>query len=209
MPALDSMKNLKEDYDMKNLNHYASLAEMFRYPYEGMKEHAPEWRKIVLGCNDALEDRLSPFIKQLQDQPLPFQQEYYTATFDVQAVCFLDIGYILFGEDVRRGVFLMNIKEEQDKVKNPCGMELPDHLTNMLTLLPKLKDPELAEELVFSLMIPAVREMISRFGDTPNVYRDILGIVAAIMENDYPDSAYERFVISKKAVTNRTEKAFV
>jgi nitrate reductase delta subunit len=202
------MKNLKEDFNMKNLGHYTSLAEMFRYPSDEIKEHIPEWKKIILSYDPALESRLEPFIRHLQDQPLSSQQEYYTATFDVHAVCYLDTGYILFGEDVKRGVFLMNIKEEQEKVKNPCGTELPDHLTNMLTLISKISDPELAEELVFSLMVPAVHEMITRFGESDNVYREILGILVTIMENDFPDSAYERFVIPRKAVSGKTEKIF-
>ena len=68
-----------------------------------------------------------------------FQQEYYISTFDVQAICFLDIGYVLFGEDYKRGIFLVNIKKEQIKAGNDCGSELPDHLPNILTLLPKMQ----------------------------------------------------------------------
>jgi nitrate reductase assembly molybdenum cofactor insertion protein NarJ len=183
---------------MKDLSHYASLAEMFRYPSEDLKKYASEWKRIVNLYEPALIVKLNPFLSFINDQPEKNLQEYYTGTFDVQPVCYLDIGYILFGEDFKRGIFLLNIKDEQEKVKNNCGTELPDHLTNILTLLPKIKDTEFAEELIYSMLIPALHEMISLFREVYNVYKGLLEILVSIMEADYPDSAFERFRINTR-----------
>lgn len=88
---------------------------------------------------------------------------------------------------------MVNIKREQEKAGNDCGTELPDHLPNILTLLPKLKDENLAEEMVYSLLIPCIKEMISKFLNTENLYKGLLEILVAIMETDYPSSSFEQF----------------
>jgi len=70
---------------------------------------------------------------------------------------------------------------------------LPDHLPNILTLLPKLGERKLAEELVCSLMIPALHKMINDFQSNDNIYKELLMILVSIMETDFPDSEFEKF----------------
>ncbi len=190
---MDSLINQNADYKMKDLNHYRALSEIFRYPTPERKRFIGEWRKIVELLVPEMASKLEPFVEHIQDKTVPAQQEYFIATFDVQALCFLDIGYVLYGEDYNRGVFLVHMKQEQEKADNDCGHELPDHLPNILTLLPKLKDETLAEELVYSLMIPALEKMIQSFNSNDNVYKGMLALLLAIMEVDYPESQFERF----------------
>lgn len=204
MPDLVSWKDLKEDYDMKDLTHYAVLAEMFRYPKKGLDIYSEKWKNIITKYDAELVSKLNPFISHIREKEISFQQEYYIRTFDVQAVCYLDIGYILYGEDYKRGVFLVNIKKEQDKAGNDCGYELADHLPNILTLLPKLQDAKLAEEMVYSLLVPSLYEMIAKFRSN-NLYKDLLEILVAIMEADYPVSSFEKFVFSNQNGTNFLE----
>ena len=68
--------------------------------------------------------------------------ELYLRTFDVQAITTLDIGYVLFGEDYKRGALLAGLSAEHKKVSNDCGIELADHLPNVLRLLPKMEAGE-------------------------------------------------------------------
>lgn len=178
---------------MKDLTHYGLLAEMFRYPTDDLKNYPEKWKDIVSRYDGSLMSRLDSFTAHVRGKPLAFQQEYYVGTFDVQALCFLDVGYVLYGEDYRRGIFLVNIKKEQIKAKNDCGSELPDHLPNILTLLPRMADPELAEELICSMLIPAIHRMIAEFRDMSNLYKGLLEILAGIMEADFPFSTFERF----------------
>lgn len=196
MLASDSMKNRNEGCNMKDLAHYRLLAEMFRYPSGDLKTYSDKWREIIAGYDPELSLKLALFTAHINENPLTFQQEYYIRTFDVQAICFLDIGYVLFGEDYKRGMFLVNIKKEQLKAGNDCGSELPDHLPNILTLIPKMEDADLAEELIYSLLIPAIHELILKFRDTDNLYKGLMEILVTIMETDYPDSAFERFKFS-------------
>ncbi len=196
MPDLDLLKNRNEGCNMKDLIHYKLLAEMFRYPSGDLKTYSDKWRDIIAAYDPELMKKLDLFINHAIEKPLSFQQEYYIRTFDVQAICFLDIGYVLFGEDYKRGVFLVNIKKEQLKAGNDCGSELPDHLPNILTLLPKMEDADLAEELIYSLLIPAIHELILKFSNTSNLYKGLLEILVTIMEKDYPVSDFERFNFS-------------
>lgn len=202
---MDSSKNQNGDCDMKNLNHYTLLAELFRYPSDNLKTYLEKWIDIVVLYNPELIPKLDLFAVHINEKPLSFQQEYYIRTFDVQASCFLDIGYVLYGEDYKRGIFMVNIKKEQLKVSNDCGSELPDHLPNILTLLPKLQDKDLAEELIYSMLIPAIHEMILKFGEGTNLYKGLLEILVAIMESDYPDSNYEKFDFSVRKETDLFE----
>ena len=70
---------------------------------------------------------------------------------------------MLYAEDYKRGEFLVQMKNEQRKVKNDCGVELPDNLPNALTLLPLLDDREFLEELVVRMYIPALEIMVKEF----------------------------------------------
>lgn len=194
---------------MKDLTHYTMLAEMFRYPTAGQGAYSRQWRDIIQGYDPGLIPRLDPFEVHINGKPLSFQQEYYISTFDVQAMCFLDIGYVLYGEDYKRGIFLVNMKKEQMKVSNDCGSELPDHLPNILTLLPKMQDADLAEELICSMLIPALNEMILKFSNANNLYKGLLEILVTIMETDFPDSHYERFDFGRRKSTGLFENSHI
>lgn len=182
---------------MKNTQHYAALAEMFRYPTYRLKTFSGKWSEIVDKYDPALHSELEPFLKHISEKPLTFQQEYFVATFDVQPLCILDTGYVLFGEDYKRGQFMANLSMEHRKAGNSCGMELPDHLPNVLCLLSKMKDDEMAEELTCSLLIPAVESMITGFRNRRNHYAGLLRIVSVVMQKDYPSRKYEAYVIKK------------
>lgn len=193
MPDSDSLTNHKGESEMKDLSHFTFLSELFRYPYAEQLLHAVEWRNIVHKYDPGLIRYLDPFIQMLENKTPEYCQEYFVSTFYVQPVCCLDIGYVLFGEDYRRGEFMANLSREHRLAGNDRGTELPDHLPVLLTLLPKMSDQELAEELIFSLMIPALHEMIDGFRKDGNVYRDLLRLLVAVLERDFPESKYERF----------------
>ncbi|HEX2968649.1 MAG TPA: hypothetical protein VHO46_06055 [Bacteroidales bacterium] len=179
---------------MKELSHYPVFARLLRYPTSELGNDINTCREILLRKYDpGIVTGLSDFSRHVTETPLAFQQEYYTGTFDVQPVTTLDIGYLLFGDDYRRGVFLVNMQREHIKAGNDCGKELPDHLPDILNLLPLISDPAFTEELVCSLLIPALTEMIVRFRKKENHYRGLLELLLKIIENDFPDSEYERF----------------
>ncbi len=115
----------------------------------------------------------------------PEMEEIYTLTFDIQAIAYLDIGYVLFGEDYKRGHFLVKMQALQREYANDCGTELPDHLPNILTLLPKMTNRGEAEKLVGKLVLPAIDKMTQGFKENGNPYLEVLRAVSEILKEDY------------------------
>ena len=106
---------------------------------------------------------LGGFADFVLSSPLPVIEEVYLKTFHIQSICYLDIGYMMFGEDYKRGEFLVNMKLEQQRAGNDCGNDLPDNLVNVLTLIPKLTDRDFIEELSVRIIIPAIKRMLAEF----------------------------------------------
>ena len=105
----------------------------------------------------------SPLWRRYRRWRCPALQELFTRSFEVQAITTLDIGYVLFGEDYKRGELLANLNREHREAGNNCDVELADHLPNMLRLLGKLTKKELQQEMIQELVAPAVQRMQQEF----------------------------------------------
>lgn len=152
---------------MSDLNHYAVLADVFDYPREGFPQKVRTVRAQVAARWPKAACELDRFIELLPETDLVADlvrmQELFIRSFDVQAITTLDIGYVLFGDDYKRGQLLSNLNREHIAAKVDCGHELADHLPNVLRLLARLEDTELIDELVREIIAPAVNKMIGEF----------------------------------------------
>ena len=161
-PALGPSSLLKEGYNM-NLEHYELLAQLFDYPDIHFPERVGDILKFLRKNYPQAAEELNAFTQNLPGDNLDKMQELFTRTFDIQAITTLDIGYVLFGDDYKRGELLANLNREHKQAGNYCGCELSDHFPNVLRLLPKCKDQELIEELVYEIIAPALKKMIAEF----------------------------------------------
>jgi len=148
---------------MERLDHYAALASVFEYPDDGYPQRAQAAKRLIERSYPTAADALAHFLALLPAADVVAMQELFIRSFDVQAMTTLDIGYVLFGDDYKRGELLANLSREHREAGNDCGHELADHLPNVLRLLPRLEDDELVEELVGSIVVPALRSMIGEF----------------------------------------------
>lgn len=145
-----------------NYAHYSQVAELFDFPGP---ELAPRGRALLDFLREDYPDaalEVEQFLDAIPERTLDLQ-ELHTRTFDVQAMTTLDIGYVLFGDDYKRGALLSNLNQEHSRAQNDCRGELADHLPNLLRLIPKLKDQDLLEELVREILVPALMLMIREF----------------------------------------------
>jgi len=145
-----------------NYAHYSHVAELFDFPGPQL---APRGRALLALLRDNYPDaalEVEQFLDAIPERTLDLQ-ELHTRTFDVQALTTLDIGYVLFGDDYKRGALLSNLNQEHSRAENDCRGELADHLPNLLRLIPKLKDQELLGELVREILVPALTLMIREF----------------------------------------------
>ncbi len=142
--------------------HYCRLAELFDFPGP---ELAARGRALSGFLRESYPDaaaELALFLDAIPDRTLDLQ-ELHTRTFEVQSLTTLGIGYVLFGDDYKRGALLSNLSREHTQAENDCGGELADHLPNVLRLIPKLKDQDLLDELVREILVPALMLMIREF----------------------------------------------
>lgn len=145
-----------------NNAHYSDVAELLDFPGP---ELASRGRALLGFLRENYPDaafEVEHFLDAIPASALDLQ-ELHTRTFDVQSLTTLDIGYVLFGDDYKRGALLSNLNQEHVRANNDCRNELADYLPNLLRLIPKLKDQELLGELVEQILVPALMLMIREF----------------------------------------------
>ena len=144
-------------------SHYTDLAELFGYPDDAFADRVRSVHEFLNNNYPEAGTLLEPFLSFTKQASIVQMEELFLRTFDVQAITTLDIGYVLFGDDYKRGAVLVHLNNEHAKVGNPCYSELSDHLPNVLRLLPLLDNAEFREELVDRIVAPALRKIISEF----------------------------------------------
>lgn len=177
------------------MEHYKILSTVFLYPDAEMKKHSDSLRTYFLNRFPARYEYAAPFIEHLQSNPVSELEEYYISTFDIHAASVLDIGFVLFGEDLKRGEFLLKLKEEHEKAGNNCGNELPDYLPNILNLLALDHDKEFSNEFVSYLLIPVLRTLIKNFKSNDNVYKGLMEFLLNILVADFGDSHHADYKV--------------
>jgi nitrate reductase molybdenum cofactor assembly chaperone len=144
-------------------SHYRLLSELLEYPKAGYPERVREIRDALEGLYPEACAELDQFLELLPAHDLTTMQELYTRSFDVQAMTTLDVGYVLFGDDYKRGVLLANLNSEYREADIDTGTELGDHIPNLLRLMEVLKDEEVLHDLAYAILAPALLEMMREF----------------------------------------------
>ena len=156
-----------------NIKKYDTLSRIFKYPHPALLTDLKLAENIVREFHPELLEYLEPFTECVSSSTLSQMEEIYTRTFDVQAITTLDTGYVLFGDDYKRGALLANLNKEHLAAENNCGTELADHLPNLLKLLPRMKDNLIRLELVKKIILPALNKIISDFASERIKQRNI------------------------------------
>lgn len=151
---------------MRNsLAHYDIIAKVFEYPDEGFTGNVREALRIAELLYPEASAELRMFAEFAENTDLDLQQEIYTRTFDVQAITTMDLGYLLFGDDYKRGELLSNLCREIAAAGIDPKDQLADHLPNLLRLIIRLDDNELADELADTIICPALGKIVEDFSE--------------------------------------------
>ena len=203
---------------MKDLNQYNALANLFRYPKEDYVQNVLECAQILRDNYPEAHTELKPFIDFVSSKPLHEIEEVFGKTFHIQAICYLDLGYVLFAEDYKRGEFLVQMKNEQRKVNNDCGEELADNLPNVLSLMYLIEDKEFLQELSVRVIMVAIGKMLKEFDasrmalkdkvrkkkqkvilledlENKNIYQNALQATLKVLQSDFKGISYNDPVI--------------
>lgn len=146
-----------------SFEHYNHLAGLFAYPGNGFAPAVRQAQGLLEERYPAAGAELKPFTEYVSGASPTELEELFTRSFEVQAITTLDVGYVLFGDDYKRGALLVNLNREHREAGVDCGNELADHLPNLLRLLAKMEKAELRAELVQKIIAPALRKIISEF----------------------------------------------
>lgn len=145
---------------------YNLLALSLCYPGAETLKNAKELEAELMSLDQKYFDLFHPYIEFLQTESQESLEESYTNTFDIQAVCPLEIGYTLFGEDYKRGEFLVRMSElHKEHDTSLVSSELGDYLPNILKLLSKMPDGPFKQEFIEKLFLPALAKMLKNFDD--------------------------------------------
>ncbi|MCA9321504.1 MAG: hypothetical protein KDB18_05955 [Salinibacterium sp.] len=168
---------------------FESLAILLSYPKGEIGVVAGQAIAALEGECPEIADRLQEFALTIGRLPLSEREELFTRTFDINPLCCQEVGWQIFGECYDRGGFLVEMRGLlRDRGVTESG-ELPDHLTHLLALFPRLDDAE-AWKLGKDRMVPAIEKMLEGFKDDVNPYRDLLDVVRIVtLKTHLPEGA--------------------
>jgi nitrate reductase delta subunit len=164
---------------------YDLLARLLDYPQEGC------YADTVSDCVELLDDgyaEAAALLRPLHDRVRSMSnaevQELYTRTFDINAVCTLEIGWHIYGEDYARGALLVKLREKLRLLNIPESCELPDHLTHVLLLMGRLTGDE-ADELAARYLLPGLDKMLEGMTKGEQPYRALIETVSRVVRTDH------------------------
>jgi len=190
---------------MQKSNHYSIIANLLRYPKEDILHHAETVLKMVNSKFPDLSEKMQAFVSEIEKLSTKEQQEYFLKTFDVRAICYLDIGYVMFGEDYKRAQLLVNLQKEHKIAAVDCGFELADHLPNVLTLLSKTTNDSFAAELGFIITAPSIKFMLTRFTNTSNYYKELLEVLLHMLETEFKGEGLDDYAFAEESFAEKNE----
>jgi nitrate reductase assembly molybdenum cofactor insertion protein NarJ len=144
-------------------NHYNLFASLLSYPNKESLSNVESTQEYLNKNYPDAAKTLNEFTGFARTIPIWKWEEIYMRTFDVQAITTLDIGYVLFGDDYKRGELLVNLSKEHSKVGNDCETELSDHLPNLLRLLSKINNQDFKDDLIYLIIKPGLKKIIGEF----------------------------------------------
>jgi nitrate reductase assembly molybdenum cofactor insertion protein NarJ len=198
---------------MKKYKHYLDFADLLRYPSKDYPVRVNKCFAMLSKDYPEAALEIKPFVDYMNTHSEDEREELFTKTFDVQPICYLDLGYVIFGEDYKRGAFLLHMQEEQLLAGNDCGTDLSDNICNMLTLYTKTENQALLDELAVKILIPGLEKMIGEFKQARvelkmkilkklhraiiqeelnqgNVYCNVLTALQLVMNKDFEEVSY-------------------
>ncbi len=147
------------------------LAYIFSYPqseYKDRVEAVYQWFRR----KPRLNQHIRPFAEFIRNQTMEAIEEQFTRTFDMRPSTCLEIGWHLYGEDYKRGQFLVKMRQALAEHGVAETIELPDHLSHCLMLLAALPEDE-AKIFFRDYLKPAMQRILQGF-EEENPFRSAI-----------------------------------
>lgn len=167
---------------------YIKIAKTLCYPN---KETVANVKSLINDLNTIgpeFNEIFGPYLSYLESKDFTSLEESYTQTFDVQAVCPLEVGYALFGEDYKRGEFLVRVSGLHKEYNSDLiNSELADYLPNILMLLAKIPENEFKKDFIEKLLMPALARMVATFDQSKeiNPFSRPIRVLSQLLNKEY------------------------
>lgn len=151
---------------------YLAFAQLLDYP-KGSIGDPFDQRIVELAseCPEAAE-LLAKFRDGIAEKSQGAIEELYTNAFDLRPDCTPNLGYHIFGDDSRRGVFLAELKERMERSGIEVGVELPDHVSLILRYMDAAEDERLV--LIQDCLLPSLTRMVEVIEGAGSPYQYVL-----------------------------------
>jgi nitrate reductase delta subunit len=157
------------------------LGAILAYPREGYRSSVDECRKLLASGDPEAAVAIDSFSEAIADLDETELEELYTRSFDLNPVCTLEVGWHIYGEQYRRGRFLVQARELLSQVGIDEQGELPDHLMSLLPAVARL-EPDHAATFAGTYLVPAVNKMLAGLADKANPYEQVLSATQQILQ---------------------------
>jgi nitrate reductase delta subunit len=159
------------------------FAILLSYPGENLVKEARSCAALLGDSHPAFAsvERFATYAERAKPSRM---EEIYTATFDLQPLCYPYVGYQLFGEGQQRTLFLIQLQAFYRRHGFTAGPELPDHLAEILRFLAGCRDDELSGEMIIDGLLPALDKLLSGFDPADHPYRELLSALQAFLTQE-------------------------
>lgn len=165
------------------------FAELLDYPNESLPARVEEGSRELATAFPKAAELLESFRRSQQELGIARLQEAYTSTFDLQPECTLNLGYHLFGEDQRRGMFLAKLKELFHEAEVETRNELPDHLCYLLRYVAARPASDESSAIISDCLLPAASKIVQGMNEKSNPYRPALEALLLWLEGESRNEA--------------------
>ena len=184
---------------------YALFADILDYPERSIAKSLGDCIGELTPAIPETLAHLKDFQNSIADKSLGQLQEVYTNAFDLRPDCTPNLGYHLFGDDGRRGLFLAELKGRMESLGIRLGVELPDHIGLLLRYV-DLADEEERLPVIEDCLLPAVARMVEVLKPSGNPYEHALSALLSLIRHQHegftmsaetvePSIAHERVVV--------------
>lgn len=166
------------------MNLYLLFAELLDYPNDSLPRRVEECSLELATAFPKAAELLASLQRSQQELGITRLQEAYTSTFDLQPECTLNLGYHLFGEDQRRGMFLAKLKELFHEAEVETGKELPDHLCYLLRYVAARPATDESSAIISDCLLPAASKIVQGMKEKSNPYRPVVEALLLWLEGE-------------------------
>jgi nitrate reductase assembly molybdenum cofactor insertion protein NarJ len=153
---------------------YGLFAEIMEHPTTTLPGRVKECLPRIALVSLEAADLLSGFQAFLEESRPGRPQDLFAESFDLRPDCRPCAGYQLFGDSLRREIFMGLLGELYRSRDFLPGIEPADHMGVMLRFLTRRMPEEEERAIVNACLIPALEKMLERMGSGANPYRKAL-----------------------------------